>query len=215
MRISERLRLLPGPHHSTKRSAAALGGEDTLNMGYLWAWSRVRMRRDERSQICSFMIKELGNTVSDGPGYSGAELWAFSWGERRCQKQDPSILLFSLLTMLLLQCPSSYITVETSSLHQLICFPYSLISSLTCLVSSPLHPYLLWFSVVPVRKEVERWLWDGKFGPGSGNILLGGISSPLACREEMRWGWAVDVGASLIKKEKSRQMGMDVYPGIR
>lgn len=83
------------------------------------------------------------------------------------------------------------------------------------LVSSPLHPRLLWFSVVPVRKEVERQLWEGKFGLGSGDILLGDVSSPFACREEVRWGWAVDVGASLIKKEKSRQMGRDVYPGIR
>lgn len=37
---------------------------------------------------------------------------------------------------------------------------YSLITSLIYLVSSPLHPYLLWFSVVPVRKEVERWLLE-------------------------------------------------------
>lgn len=123
-------------------------------------------------------------------------------------KWDPSVLPPILLsTMLLSLCPSSYITVETSSLHQPVCFLYSLITSLTFLVCSSLHPYLLWFSVILVKKEVERWLWEGKFGRGSGDVLLGGVSSPLACREEERWGWAVDVGASLIKRKAEKWEG--------
>lgn len=58
-----------------------------------------------------------------------------------------------------------------------------------------------------LSKEVETQFQKGKFGPGGGAVLLGGVSSPLVCREEVKWGWAENVGAVLIRKDKTRQMG--------
>lgn len=82
-------------------------------------------------------------------------------------------------------------------------FPILLDQHINLLCLLRFSSLLLWFSV---RKEVERRLWERKFGAGSRNILrLGGVSSPLACRKEVRWGWAVDVGASLLKKDKSSE----------
>lgn len=51
VRVGKRLWLLPGTCNSTKCSVAALGGADILNMSYLWAWSRTRMRRRKCTSV--------------------------------------------------------------------------------------------------------------------------------------------------------------------
>lgn len=53
---------------------------------------------------------------------------------------------------------------------------------------------------------MERQFWRGKFGPDSGAVLLGGLLSPLVCREEVKWGWTEDARAVLIRTDKTRQI---------
>lgn len=98
---------------------------------------------------------------------------------------DPSVLLpFPLPTVLLPLCPSSCITVETSSSHQLTCFPYTLISSLTYFASLLALVFCGISEKGGGKAALGREVWSRQ----GGDILLDGVSSPLACRKVVRWG---------------------------
>lgn len=49
---------------------------------------------------------------------------------------------------------------------------------------------------------LEREAWPWRWGCPVRCVL-----SPLACREEVKWGWTEEAGTVLTRKDKTRQVG--------
>lgn len=181
---------------------------------YSWRWRHsqhelpANMKQERRKRGGKFTLDlPLHNKAEDKagkwchfrwPGVLRCRALSFLLREKRTPKPLSGIYPPTLPCVLLPLC-SSYYTgglIFTSNL-----FPVLIWSTICC----PPHCIPTCFDFL--RKEVERQFWKGKFGPGSRAVLLGGVWSPFDCREEVKWGWTEDVGAVLIRKDKTRQVG--------
>lgn len=112
--------------------------------------------------------------------------------DAKSSKWDPSVLPpFPLPAMLLPLCPSYYITLEALSLYLPACFPYffdQLMNLLAVVPNASLLALIFW---------ARRW----KHSFGKGSLAQGGGEMGL---DRKCW-------ASLIRKDKTRQMGRVIY----